>query len=179
WAMRMMNYQKKIEQYDGDKMENVIPLECLEIWDTRHVLVTHDEVYFYANDDNLFVWVEDKESIIKKKGQESAIMASDFLSDGYWKSENMVQQLRVFCFDQSTNNNVYALDALVCSRMTLYPKVENKFKFKNCWYIRDYEKITQPMFFLDENDSTILKERNMWTSQRLDCKRKENDEKGI
>ncbi|KAF0556083.1 hypothetical protein F8M41_016288 [Gigaspora margarita] len=79
WAMRMMNYQKKMEQYDGDEMENVIPPERLEIWDTRHVLVTHDEAYFYANDDNSFVWVEDKESIIKKKGQGSAIMASNFL----------------------------------------------------------------------------------------------------
>ncbi|CAG8850417.1 38721_t:CDS:1, partial [Gigaspora margarita] len=79
WAIRMMNYQKKIEQYDGDKIENVIPPEWLEIWDTCHVLVTHDEVYFYTNDDNSFVWVEDKESIIKKKGQGSAIMASDFL----------------------------------------------------------------------------------------------------
>ncbi|CAG8804948.1 25474_t:CDS:2, partial [Gigaspora margarita] len=27
WAMRMMNYQKKMEQYDGDKMENIIPPE--------------------------------------------------------------------------------------------------------------------------------------------------------
>ncbi|CAG8775334.1 10350_t:CDS:2, partial [Gigaspora rosea] len=36
---------KKMEQYD----------------------VTHDEVYFYANDDNSSFWVEDEESIIKKK----------------------------------------------------------------------------------------------------------------
>ncbi|CAG8808882.1 15560_t:CDS:2, partial [Racocetra fulgida] len=107
WAMRMMNYQKKMEQYDGDEMENIIPPERLEIWDMRHVLVTHDEVYFYANDDNLSFWVEDKESIIKKKGQ----------------------------------------------GMTMHPKVEDKFKFKDGWFIRNYEKITQPMLFLDENDS--------------------------
>ncbi|CAG8843988.1 26898_t:CDS:2, partial [Gigaspora margarita] len=74
WSIRMMNYQKKIEQYDGDDMENVISPEQLEIWDTRHVLVTHDEVYFYANNDNSSFWVEDEESIIKKKGQGSAIM---------------------------------------------------------------------------------------------------------
>ncbi|CAG8806893.1 3549_t:CDS:2, partial [Gigaspora margarita] len=177
WAMRMMNYQKKMEQYD---------------------------TYFYANDDNSFVWIEDKESIIKKKGQGSAIMASDFLcpchgplhltkanairlgldqearviiklgqqANVYWKSKNMVQQLRekaipifnalypecigiVSNSSISTNYNAYALDALVCSRMTLYPKVENKFKFKDGWYIRDYEKITQLMFFLDKNDGTV------------------------
>ncbi|CAG8854359.1 8919_t:CDS:2, partial [Gigaspora margarita] len=27
WVIRMMNYQKKMEQYDGDEMENVIPPE--------------------------------------------------------------------------------------------------------------------------------------------------------
>ncbi|CAG8459328.1 19435_t:CDS:2, partial [Racocetra persica] len=70
WVMRMMNYQKKIEQYDGNKMENVIPPEQLEIWDMRHVLVTHDEI-------------EDKESIIKKKGQGLAIMVSVFLCACY------------------------------------------------------------------------------------------------
>ncbi|CAG8757450.1 5274_t:CDS:1, partial [Cetraspora pellucida] len=79
WAIRMMNYQKKMEQYDGDEMENVIPPEQLEIWDMCHILVTHDEVYFYANDDNSSFWVEDNESIIKKKGQGSSIMISDFL----------------------------------------------------------------------------------------------------
>ncbi|CAG8484505.1 30080_t:CDS:2 [Gigaspora margarita] len=153
WAIRMINYQKKMEQYDSDEMENVIPLEQLEIWDMCHVLVTHDEAYFYTNDDNLFIWVEDKESIIKKKGQESAIMASDFLcayhgplhlteADTIQLGKNMVQQLRkktipIFntlrpeCIGISTNHNAYALDVLVCSRMTLYPKVENKFKFKD------------------------------------------------
>ncbi|CAG8816810.1 24223_t:CDS:1, partial [Gigaspora rosea] len=38
WAMRIMNYQEKMEQYDGDEMENIIPPEWLEIWNTRHVL---------------------------------------------------------------------------------------------------------------------------------------------
>ncbi|CAG8513564.1 18471_t:CDS:2, partial [Racocetra persica] len=183
-----------MEQYDGDEMENVIPPEQLEIWDMHHVLVTYDEVYFYANDDNLSFWVEDKESIIKKKGQGLAIIVSDFLC----KSENMVKQLHekaisifnalysgcVFCFDQSTNHNAYALDALVCSRMTMHPKVEDKFKFKDGWFIRNYEKITQSVF-LDEDDSIvkfkeikkILEERKMWTGQRLDCKRKEDNEK--
>ncbi|CAG8849338.1 15166_t:CDS:2, partial [Gigaspora margarita] len=71
WVIRMMNYQKKMEQYDGDEMENVIPPERLEIWNMRHVLVTHDEVYFYTNDDNSSFWVEDKESIIKKKAKEA------------------------------------------------------------------------------------------------------------
>ncbi|CAG8841255.1 3204_t:CDS:1, partial [Racocetra persica] len=55
----------------------------------------------------------------------------------------------------STNHNAYALDVLVCFRMTMHPKVEDKFKFKDGWFIRNYEKITQPMFFLDEDDSIV------------------------
>ncbi|CAG8616986.1 16706_t:CDS:2, partial [Cetraspora pellucida] len=208
WASRMMNYRKKMEQYNGDEMEIVIPPERLEIWDTRHVLVTHDEAYFYANDDNSSFWVEDKESIIKKKGQGSTIMVSDFLcpchgplclteadatrlglerearviikpgqhADGYWKSKNM-----------STNHNAYALNALVCSRMTFYLKVKDKFKYKDGWFIRNHIKIEQPMFFLNENDGIvkfkgikkILEERGMWTGQKLDCRRKEDDERDM
>ncbi|CAG8828645.1 13195_t:CDS:2, partial [Gigaspora margarita] len=156
---------KKMEQYDSDDMENIIPPKRLEIWDMRHVLVTHDEVYFYANDDNLFFWIKDEESIIKKRPRVSNY------ADSYWKSEDMVKQLcekaipifnalysgciGIFCFDQSTNYNAYALDALMCSRMTLYPKVEKKFKFKNRWFIHNYEKTIQPMFFLNEKDSTV------------------------
>ncbi|CAG8728980.1 6236_t:CDS:1, partial [Gigaspora margarita] len=56
-----------MEQYDSDEMENVIPSEQLEIWNTYYILVTHNEAYFYVNDDNSFIWIEDKESIIKKR----------------------------------------------------------------------------------------------------------------
>ncbi|CAG8814638.1 26387_t:CDS:2, partial [Gigaspora margarita] len=34
WAIRMINYQIKMDQYDGDEMENSILSEQLEIWDT-------------------------------------------------------------------------------------------------------------------------------------------------
>ncbi|CAG8828879.1 13529_t:CDS:2, partial [Racocetra persica] len=92
--------EKKIEDYNDDEIEIIILPERLEIWDSHHVLVTHDEVYFYANDDNSFFWVENNKSFIKKKGQGSAIMNACIIikpghqSDGYWKSENMIQQLR-------------------------------------------------------------------------------------
>ncbi|CAG8857669.1 26593_t:CDS:2, partial [Gigaspora margarita] len=74
WAPRMINYRKKMDQYCGDEIEIVIPPELLEIWDSRHVMVTHDKVYFYANDDMSYVWLEDSESVIKKKGQGGSIM---------------------------------------------------------------------------------------------------------
>ncbi|CAG8756897.1 229_t:CDS:2, partial [Gigaspora rosea] len=127
-----------MEQYNGDEMENVIPSEQLEIWDICHILV------------------EDKEPIIKKKGQGSAIMASDFLCTCYgplclieanaiWLGLDREARVIIKLEQQA--------DVLVCSRMTLYQKVENK--FKDGWYIRDYEKNTQPMFFIDENNCTI------------------------
>ncbi|CAG8743588.1 2466_t:CDS:2, partial [Gigaspora rosea] len=91
----------------------------------------------------------------------------------------------------STNYNAYALDALVYSRMILHPKVEPKIIFKDGWFIHDYQKIVQPIFFFDKdrNDSEgkgimkfkgikkILEERDMRNSQKLDCKKKEGDEK--
>ncbi|CAG8768122.1 17997_t:CDS:2, partial [Gigaspora rosea] len=175
-----------MEQYSSNEIEITIPPESLEIWDTRHVLVTHDEVYFYANDDKSFFWLENNESIIKKKGQGLLIMADAIRlgldqraqviikpeqANGYWKS--------VFCFDQSTNYNTYALDALVCFKMILYPKVEPKFKFKDGWFIRDHQKIMQPMLFLIKMKmiAKILKKRSMRNSQKLDYKRKKGNEK--
>ncbi|CAG8841753.1 32013_t:CDS:2, partial [Gigaspora margarita] len=69
----------------------------LEIWDRHYVLVTYDKVYFYANDDNLSFWVEDEESIIKKKAKGQQLWLVTFFiikpgqqADGYWKSEHMV-----------------------------------------------------------------------------------------
>ncbi|CAG8833496.1 36585_t:CDS:2, partial [Gigaspora margarita] len=32
---------------------------------------------------------------------------------------------------------------------------EDKFKFKDGWYICNYEKIIQPMFFLNEDNGTV------------------------
>ncbi|CAG8624062.1 18131_t:CDS:2 [Gigaspora rosea] len=76
WALRMVNYQKSMEDYSGDEMEIII---LPEQRDSRYVLVTHDEVYFYTNNNNSFFWVEDNESFINKKGQGSAIMVRDFM----------------------------------------------------------------------------------------------------
>ncbi|CAG8812196.1 24736_t:CDS:1, partial [Racocetra persica] len=70
---------KKIKQYNDDKIKIVIPPEHLEIWDTHHILVIHNEVYFYTNDNNSSFWIEDNKSIIKKKGQGSLVIVSNFL----------------------------------------------------------------------------------------------------
>lgn len=122
----MLEYAKRMETYDGEDMESVIQPSRLEVWDTRHVLVTHDECIFYSNDAQDSMWLEEGETIIKKKGQGGSLMISDFLcachgrlrisqeraielkipdsargiikpgknEDGWWKSEDMVEQLR-------------------------------------------------------------------------------------
>ena len=115
--------------------------------------------------------------------------------DGYWKSDDMVGQLRkkaiplframhpeatgVFLFDQSTNHQAFDPTALVANRMTLHPKVEKTWKYKDGYYFVNHQKIYQPMFFVDEDDGVckfkgikrILEERGLWfPALRLECK---------
>lgn len=45
----------------------------------------------------------------------------------------------MFCFDQSSNHTAYAPDALLVSRMTLGPKIENKYDYKDGCYTRQVE----------------------------------------
>ena len=49
-------------------MEEVVPAE-LDVGERKHVLVTHDECTFYSNDTKTEMWLEEGESIIRKKGQ--------------------------------------------------------------------------------------------------------------
>ncbi|CAG8852797.1 16477_t:CDS:2, partial [Gigaspora margarita] len=88
---------KEYQQYNSDEIKITILPERLEIWDTCHVLVTYDEAYFYANDNNLPFWLEGKEFIIKKKAKNYRLWARVIIkpeqANGYWKSEDMVKQL--------------------------------------------------------------------------------------
>ncbi|CAG8601201.1 89_t:CDS:2 [Scutellospora calospora] len=45
--------------------------------------------------------------------------------------------------------------------MTLHPKVEKDYNFKDGWFIRDHRK--------------ILEERDLWSGQKLDCNQKESN----
>ncbi|CAG8844546.1 5712_t:CDS:2, partial [Gigaspora margarita] len=164
-----------MEQYSSDEMEITIPPERLKIWNTRHILVTHDKAYFYTNDDNSSFWLKDNEFIIKKKTKDYQLWTRVIIKPGqansYWKSEDMIKQLHVYCFDQSTNYNAYALDVLVCSRMTLHPKVEPKFKFKDTYVFFDKSRN-------NSKGEGIMKFKEIKkNSQKLDYKRKEGDEK--
>ncbi|CAB4417942.1 unnamed protein product [Rhizophagus irregularis] len=52
----------------------------------------------------------------------------------------------VFCFDQSTNHNAMAGDALVATKMNLSPRGKQP-KMRDGWYIKDGEKCVQSMTF--------------------------------
>ncbi|PKY48738.1 hypothetical protein RhiirA4_464409 [Rhizophagus irregularis] len=70
-------------------------------------------------------------------GNKEAFVLRSIQTDGYWKSEHMLDQLvhqaipkfellhprciGVFCFDQSTNHNAMAADALIASKINLSP----------------------------------------------------------
>lgn len=70
-----------MQTYTGDEMETEVPPSRLEVWDDRHVLITHDECIFYSNDAQGSMWLEEGESIIRKKGQGGSIMVSNFLCE--------------------------------------------------------------------------------------------------
>ena len=112
--------------------------------------------------------------------------------DGWWKSEDMVEQLKnlaipifkalhptcigVFLFDQSTNHNAYSMDALVAKRMTLHPKEDRVYCFKNGFFYKNDEIIEQCMYFMNNGRpyfkgiKQILLERGLWKEGlKLEC----------
>ncbi len=76
----------------------------------------------------------------------------------------------IFCFDQSTNHNAMAADALITVRMNLsFGGVQPK--MRDSWYINENgEKLVHLMVFSDNHKlkgklkgiKQILMERNLW-----------------
>lgn len=82
WSQRMMDYRKRMRQWEGENMEILIEPkdEDVQLGKVKElVMVTHDESTFYANDDRVVNWKAHDESYIKKKGPGLSIMVSDFL----------------------------------------------------------------------------------------------------
>jgi len=81
----------------------------------------------------------------------------------------------VFCFDQSTNHNAMAADALIATRMNLGPG-RTQPRIRDGWYIDENgEKHVQSMIFPDNHKlksqpkgiKQILKERNLWLTKNI------------
>src|SRR5947209_5345460 len=133
--------------------------------------------------------IEHKETFVMRSVQ----------ADGYWKAEHMLDQLvnraipifevlhpgcvGVFCFDQSTNHNAMAEDALIATRMNL-SSGGGQPKMRNGWYMDEREEvciqsmvfpIDHPVAKLREQPKGIkqvLGERNLWPAKgvHLTCK---------
>ena len=65
--------------FEGENMERLDPLLLPN--EKTHILVTHDECLFYANDDKLIIWTPLGKLPLRKKGQGKSIMVSEFLTE--------------------------------------------------------------------------------------------------
>ncbi|CAG8742302.1 301_t:CDS:2, partial [Rhizophagus irregularis] len=209
---------KSMKDFDGDMLDVVLEPQ-LKPGEKELVQVTHHECHFYANDGQQKIWIREDEDILRSKHIGRLIMVSAFLlsneqlqanphignkeafvlrfiqTDGYWKSEHMLDQLvhqaipifellhpgciGVFCFDQSTNHNAMAADALIASKMNLSPGGAQP-KMRDGWYINEHdERCAQSMIFPNNHKlkgqqkgiKQVLKERNLWPTKgiRLMC----------
>ena len=73
----MEKYEKLMPTFIGDEMQMVLPE--LKEDEKLHILITHDECLFYANDDCPIVWAPLGEPPLRKKGQGKSLMVSEFL----------------------------------------------------------------------------------------------------
>src|SRR5438874_4705444 len=84
----------------------------------------------------------------------------------------------VFCFDQSTNHNAMAEDALIATKINL-SSGGGQPKMRNGWYTHEHgEKCIQTMVFLNDDPvaklrgqlkgiKQVLGERNLWLAKRI------------
>lgn len=74
----MEKWQRRMEHYDGDQMENVVA-PALEENERKVVLVTQDECIFQAHDGKRIIWQERTRKELRPKGEGASIMVSGFL----------------------------------------------------------------------------------------------------
>jgi hypothetical protein len=80
FVAKMIQYARFMKSFEPENEESVIqPILDPLIESTEHVLVTHDETYFYAFDGQSNAWLMEGETRIRKKGQGQALMVSDFM----------------------------------------------------------------------------------------------------
>jgi hypothetical protein len=95
----------------------------------------------------------------------------------------------IFCFEQSTNHNAMAADALIATRMNLSSGGAQP-KMRDGWYINeDGNKIMQSMVFPDNHKlkgkpkgiKQVLTERNLWPVNgiRLTCEQCSGKQDGV
>ncbi|KAF0493368.1 dde family endonuclease [Gigaspora margarita] len=129
----MKDLETLMPQFVGDNMEIVINSEISEE-NQIHILVTHDECTFYANDSCSSVWAPLGIQLLHKKGMGKALMVLKFLTEicGHFTiTLTEINELNlpptflqkaipifeathpncigVFAFDNSTNHSAFAV----------------------------------------------------------------------
>ncbi|CAG8434242.1 10167_t:CDS:2 [Scutellospora calospora] len=193
WGFKYDERRKCIFFDSHERPDMVLNLE-----EKEYVQITHDECYFYTNDEWRRIWIQKGENILHPKHLRHSIIVSAFLCpcygllrltdqqlyenlyikdketfvirsvqvDGYWKAEHMLEQLvnkvipvfeilhfgciGIFCFDQSTNHNAIAEDALITKRMNLSSGK------KQLEELRDKQKGLRQ----------VLEERKLWPAEK-------------
>ena len=75
-----IRYERLMPFFEGEDMEVCIHPE-LSSGESLHILVTHDESLFHANDRLKFGWCPESEQPLHKKGQGRAIHMSEFFCE--------------------------------------------------------------------------------------------------
>ncbi len=78
WLKRIFKYQKYMKDFDGDMLDIVLELQ-LKSEEKELVQITHDECYFYANDEQRRIWMREDEDILRSKHMGCSIIVSAFL----------------------------------------------------------------------------------------------------
>lgn len=213
--------------FDGVDMLNRIDPD-LPPGERLHIIVTHDESIFHANDGQKHYWAPKDEQQLRPKGMGASIMVSEFLcetigrlrlneeekeqnqrlldndpaklkfdeacviiepgknKDGWWTAAHVAEQLEkraipiferthpeckaIFLFDNSTNHNAFAPDALIAEKMNLNDG--GKALIMRNGYMRDGKE--QSMVLADGTPKgmrTVLMERGLWKNGlRRKCK---------
>jgi hypothetical protein len=113
-----LNEMLELEKWMPKPLNDVMILEepILDVNEKRHILITHDESVFYANDGKKTFWGPAGHQPLRKKGAGLSLHVSDFLTeidgrlkfeeeevcvmmkpginrDGWWKTEDLIKQV--------------------------------------------------------------------------------------
>ncbi|CAJ0750743.1 4223_t:CDS:2 [Entrophospora sp. SA101] len=76
----MKFFEKFMPIFEGEEMENII-WPALDLYEKIHILVTHDESTFYANDGIKKFWGPQGEQPLRPKSQGASLHISEFLCE--------------------------------------------------------------------------------------------------
>lgn len=82
---------RRMDKYDGDDMETVIPAE-LHSEEQKLVLLTHDESCFESNDAKRSIWLEGENHTLRPKGSGRSLMVSQFLCQCHGQMDLIVTE---------------------------------------------------------------------------------------